>query len=51
MLSIEKEEKKDEWNLLEKYFIDVPGDFPENKIAPNPTYLIVRSLKCKDGRN
>lgn len=34
-----------------RYFIDIPGDFPERRIAPNPTYLIVRSLKQKDGRN
>lgn len=27
------------------YYIDVPGDFPNDITAPNPTYLIVRSLK------
>ncbi len=43
----QKENNKQNTN----YFIDVPGDFPEGKQAPNPTYLIVRSLKCQDGRS
>ena len=33
------------------YSIEVPGDFPNGHLAPKPTYLIVRSLKCKDGRS
>jgi len=40
------EREKREISNQFKYYIDVPGDFPEGKSAPNPTYLIVRSLKC-----
>lgn len=49
LLSVTKEERERSNNS--RYYIDVPGDFPQGQSAPNPTYLIVRSLKCKDGRN
>lgn len=49
LLSVTKEER--ERSNSSRYYIDVPGDFPQGQLAPNPTYLIVRSLKCKDGRN
>jgi len=35
----------------EKYHIDVPGDFPASNRITRPNYLIIRSLKCKDGRS
>ena len=35
-----------------KFSVDVPGDFQNNAQFPyRHNYLIVRSLKCKDGRN
>lgn len=41
LLSINKQSQEKN----SQYFIEVPGDFPEKREAPNPTYLIVRSLK------
>lgn len=35
----------------DKYHIDVPGDFPASNRITRPNYLIIRSLKCKDGRS
>jgi hypothetical protein len=49
LLSVTKDESPR--SNSSKYYIDVPGDFPQGQRAPNPTYLIVRSLKCKDGRS
>jgi len=46
LLSIGKGERSET-----DYSIEVPGDFPNGHTAPKPTYLIVRSLKCKDGRS
>lgn len=46
LLSISKNNRSNE-----EYCIEVPGDFPNGYTAPKPTYLIVRSLKCKDGRS
>ena len=44
-------------NATDRYFIDVPGDFGDaNQVAlpnylPKQNYLIVRSLKCRDGKS
>jgi hypothetical protein len=46
LLSITRDE-----NLLEKFHVDVPGDFPQGNRANKQNYLIIRSLKCRDGRS
>jgi hypothetical protein len=38
-------------NQPDKYHVDVPGDFPAANRISRPIYLIIRSLKCKDGRS
>lgn len=35
----------------DRYKIDVPGDFPVEITPPTAQYLIVRSLKCSDGKS
>ena len=46
LLSVTKEA-----GTSDRFFIDVPGDFPHNSRSPRHNYLIVRSLKCRDGRS
>ena len=35
----------------EKYRIEIPGDYPAQNTNTLSSYLIVRSLKCSDGKN
>jgi hypothetical protein len=35
----------------DKFHIDIPGDFSQTNRTSKQNYLIIRSLKCKDGRS
>ena len=46
LLSLNKDASQND-----KYHVDVPGDFPLTNRTARPNYLIIRSLKCRDGRS